>query len=1179
MKRYGGDIADLDPRGGKISVGGTPLPVLARQATRLVEGRLKGRKILIVVPTALEAEDLLGDLLFFNPGGNISLLPGLDRNPFKQKFSGFTALGARMVAARKLLDEEPALVVTSIAALLRKLPGPEEIIGRSLLIEEGEEIDFAFFRAYLAESGYQNVTQVEAPGDFSVRGGVVDIFPVERKNPVRLEFFGDFVESLRLFRLDDQRSFAKITELNVTPLSPVPLREDLLAQAASKLEKLAMENGWLDLLWEPIANNLLAGKNFADWENWSPLLEDYLASFQNFFRESQALAIVYEPGRMAEEGEKAALGLRNHFARLREMGLPHLPLETLYEDAAALAENLLNAPRGLIVARDAGITDGSTDGFDLDVLLETESVGDLGLSFPTGEKGSYLAPLVGKIKSLLRRGMNVNLVSRAPEQSRRLVELLLERNLSLQDGGEDRFFGFKKGETSQPGTLDFKVGELSRGFVAPYDREAFLTEEEIFRTRRARRRRAAEEIKGLGLSSLIDLSPGDYVVHADYGIGHYRGLENKVLSAGYRGDFLVIAYRGEDTLFVPVENFGLVSKYVGATDRPPPLDRLGSGNWEKIKAKVKEDIKAMAEELLKLYAERKMAPGFAFSPRDGDFLNFEAAFPYSETPDQEKAIEDVLRDLARPSPMDRLVCGDVGFGKTEVAIRAAYRVVSDGKQVAVLVPTTILAEQHERSFRERLERQAVSVASLSRFKKPPEQKKIVADLAAGQVDVIIGTHRLLSSDVVFKDLGLLVIDEEHRFGVADKEKLKKLRVGVDVLSMSATPIPRSLSMSMSGVRDLSIIQTPPLDRLSVRASLVRNDDSLIVEAIDRELARGGQVFFIHNRVRDIHRWIRRLESLMPLVRFGVGHGQMKPRELEEMARKFWRKEIDVWVSTTIVESGLDFPSANTIIIDQADRLGLAQLYQLKGRVGRGGEQAYAYLMVEDPDLLTTDARKRLRAIMENAELGSGYQVALHDLQIRGSGNVLGAAQSGQASLVGYEMYATLVERAVAELKNEPLEEDYEPEIVLSASAYLPEEYAPDTASRINLYRRLSRASGLEEIQGVEKELQDRFGPIPEEARNLLDLSYIKILAKRLKIEKLAASLEGLAIDFRKESLAGQGALLDKLLNMANDKRKKATLSPAGEFRLPLKALQERLAAKERLSVFIIKFLRFLSRVD
>ncbi|MDR2945342.1 MAG: DEAD/DEAH box helicase, partial [Candidatus Adiutrix sp.] len=520
----------------------------------------------------------------------------------------------------------------------------------------------------------------------------------------------------------------------------------------------------------------------------------------------------------------------------------------------------------------------------------------------------------------------------------------------------------------------------------------------------------------------------------------------------------------------------------------------------------------------------------------------ESSFEYTETPDQRTAIDDVLRDLAAPRPMDRLVCGDVGYGKTEVAMRAAFKVVAEKRQAAVLVPTTILAEQHGHTFEERLAPWGVKVAALSRFKKPAEIKELLKLIAEGQVDVVVGTHRLLQKDVKFKDLGLVVIDEEHRFGVSDKEKLKKLRAQIDVLAMSATPIPRSLSMSLAGIRDLSSITTPPQDRLAVKTTLLKYEDEAVCEAIDRELARGGQVFLIHNRVRDIQLWADKLRRLMPLVKFGVGHGQMKENELEEVMTKFLNREVDVWITTTIVESGLDFPAAGTIIIDQADRFGLAQLYQLRGRVGRGNQQAYAYLMVDNPDILTADAKKRLKAILDHSDLGSGYQIAMHDLQIRGSGNILGAAQSGQAQLVGYEMYTQLMEEAIRDLKGQPAEEEFEPEVAMGVPAYLPEAYVPDTESRLVLYRRLASSSAFEEIEALKAEMRDRFGPPPEEAQSLTAMMEIKIMLKKAGVHRLETGSGGLTLTFGPNGPANY----EKVMALVMDKSRKVRLSPSGK---------------------------------
>ncbi|MDR1677720.1 MAG: transcription-repair coupling factor, partial [Deltaproteobacteria bacterium] len=844
--------------------------------------------------------------------------------------------------------------------------------------------------------------------------------------------------------------------------------------------------------------------------------------------------ILLEPARLKEACLAAYTNMSNHFNRLTQEERPQLRLDQLYANQEDILSDIFTTKRSMYASFELAGSEKLT--LDQTFRFNCESNADLKnlTSVPRRATG-LLGPLSARVKALLGRGFKVNLVLRTRDQLKRLAGLLVEYDLSPSSGT-------KKTEIIKQSSLDMTVGQLSAGFVAPYDNEAYLSEDEILGTRQRLRRRAKEEFRGLkGFASLKDLSPGDFAVHNEHGIGQYLGLVNLVLSTGQKGDFLHLAYRGGDYLYVPVERFSSVTKYVGATDRPPALDRLGSGSWERLKGKVKENIRQMAEELLQLYAARQSSAGFAFTKRDQAMMEFEAAFQYEATVDQERSIDEVLEDLSNSKPMDRLVCGDVGYGKTEVAMRAAFKVVNEGKQVAVLVPTTILCEQHDRSFTERFKEWPFIISSLSRFKKPAEQREILKKLAQGGIDIIIGTHRLLQKDVVFKDLGLLVIDEEHRFGVADKEKLKKYRTSIDVLSMSATPIPRSLSMSMNGIRDMSVIETSPQDRLAVMTSLIPRDDEAIVEAIDRELARGGQVFLVHNRVKDIHLWVENLRRLMPLTRFGVGHGQMSPSELEAVMTKFVKGEIDVWITTTIVESGLDFPSANTIIIDQADRFGLAQLYQLRGRVGRGNLQAYCYLMVDDSHSLTHDAQKRLKALLDHTDLGSGYQIALHDLQIRGSGNILGAAQSGQAALVGYEMYSQLLEQAVRELKNEPALEDYEPEVIMGLPAYLPSNYISDTEVRLVLYRRLAAAASLDEVKDIAEEMKDRLGESPPEAKNLVILMEVKILLKKAKVRRLEVGQEGLTLTFGQEGPADYQKVIDLVSGPGKNK-----LTPSGK---------------------------------
>ncbi len=1131
-QRYQGETGRLQPEPGRtVVLSGLPLPALARLLTQLIHGR--PRSVFVTVPTALMAEDLVGDLGFFWPEGRdrIHLFPAVEAKPFLAQSTSPDTLAQRQWALAHLAaGDSPRLVVASAAAALKLTPDPRAALARRRLVQAGAELDLEDFKAFLVQNGYTAVGQVESRGDFSSRGDIVDIFPAGQALPVRVELFGDLVESIRAFRVQDQRSVARLESLWVTPASEFTYGPEGGARAAAHLEELAHAHNWHGLLWEPLADRLRNVETFSGLESWAPLFTDLVPLSAAL---GDALTLVYEPEDFRKAGEAAWLNQYNHFERLAVEERPHLELDRLWQDHETLLPSLTE--RGGWVARHLELPDKPAPNhtyYRVPIEPQTGLTADVN---PAQRGAGFLAPLAARLRSLLGRGFETHLVSRTAEQSRRLAEMLAEYDLAPAK--------LRSGRPAAEGRLSLEEGQLSAGFVADFDRVAFISEDDVFGVRgRPRRRRAAEEFKGLSFASLKDLSPGDFVVHNVHGIGQYQGLVTLNLSYGQKGDFLHLVYKGGDKLYVPVELFGAVGKYVGSADHAPSLDKLGGLTWGRLKEKVKENIRQMAEELLKLYASRQIAPGHAYENRDTLLTEFETAFEYTETPDQQRAIDEVLADLAAPRPMDRLVCGDVGYGKTEVAMRAAFKVVAEKRQAAVLVPTTILAEQHGHTFEARLSPWGMRVVSLSRFKKPAEIKEILKQVAEGRVDVVIGTHRLLQKDVKFKDLGLVVIDEEHRFGVADKERLKKLRTQVDVLAMSATPIPRSLSMSLSGIRDLSSIATPPQDRLAVKTHLMKYEDEAVCEAIDRELARGGQVFLVHNRVRDIHLWAAKFRKLMPLVKFGIGHGQMKEKELEEVLTRFLNRDLDVWITTTIVESGLDFPAAGTIIIDQADRFGLAQLYQLRGRVGRGNQQAYAYLMVDNPDTLTADAKKRLKALLDHTDLGSGYQIAMHDLQIRGSGNILGAAQSGQAQLVGYEMYTQLMEEAIRELKGQPLEEDFEPEVAMGLPAYLPQEYVPDTESRLVLYRRLASATSFEEITALREEMLDRFGAPPAPAQSLAAMMEIKLLLKKAGVRRLETGAGGLTLTFGPEGPVNY----ERIMALVMDKTRKVRLSPAGK---------------------------------
>jgi len=652
-------------------------------------------------------------------------------------------------------------------------------------------------------------------------------------------------------------------------------------------------------------------------------------------------------------------------------------------------------------------------------------------------------------------------------------------------------------ERPLPGAVEIFMGAIARGFRTEAGRFVLLSEQEIFGEKK-HRTRSARLRSGTALSDFSDLKPGDYTVHRDNGIGIYRGLET-LDAGGVRADYLRLEYLGDDRLFLPVDRITLINKYECAADDPPKLDRLGGTGWQRTKRKVKESVEKIAHELIELYSVRKVYQGHAFAPPDHYYREFEAAFPFEETPDQAAAIQDVMQDMSSERPMDRLVCGDVGYGKTEVALRAAFRAAMQGKQTALFVPTTILAQQHYQTFCERLAPYPVKVDIISRFRSPKDQRRIISELGQGKIDIIIGTHRLVSRDVSFKDLGLLVIDEEHRFGVKQKEKIKQIKRMVDVLTLTATPIPRTLQLSLFGIRDFSTIETPPQDRMSIRTVIAHFDEALIREAIMRELKRGGQVFFVHDRVRSIESMAAYLQRLVPEMQLGIAHGQMNEHELEAVMLRFVRGEINVLLCTTIIESGLDFPSANTIIINNAHRLGLAQMYQLRGRVGRGKVRAYACMLVPGTSIVSPEAAKRLEALSEFSELGSGYRLANRDLQIRGAGNIVGHAQSGHMAAVGMDMYLELLAETIAEFKGEPSPPKIDPEVNLQLQAYIPEEYVPDVNQRLVLYRRIAGALVDEESCDIEDEMRDRYGVLPEQVELLLEVSRLKIVLRNLLI--------------------------------------------------------------------------------
>lgn len=1058
---------------------------LIRPARAAVVGRLLGRRpgpVVLLTASPETAKQLAEQVrLWADPGLEVAVLPEPDGLPYQRVTAEPFGRQARLGLLHRLagLGEPPALLVVSAPALLARYPEPGRLREAAVRLAVGTRLSPEALARKLLGLGYEPSTVVTAPGTFARRGGIVDFYPPTEPWPVRVEFFGDEVDSLRHFNPADQRSVALIRtataglarELMIHPEGLDRLRE----AGAQGLRDEARLRLAADL------RRLEAGEWFDGAEFYGPFFNR--ASLFDYLPDG-SLIVIDEPAELRAFCEEL-----------------HRQAEDLRAAQVSRGELSPGFPRPYFLPDD---TVGRWASFKPRVeLVEWTSRAD-SLSFGWVEAAGFGAQVeraLAVAADLARRGDSVVIASL---QTERLAELL-----PAADSDRIRL-------VNAPAAGGWVMpGRDGQGAVH------FFTDAELFgfvRVRRAERRRLAR-VEQL----LADLMVGDYLVHEEFGIGRFRGLVRGT-DRGAERDYLLIEYADGDRVYVPAEQVDRISRYYGAGDRPPSLTRLGSGEWGRARARARQAALNIARELLETQAARQVITRPPYSPDTQWQLELEAAFPYAETPDQLEAIRAVKADLESERPMDRLICGDVGYGKTEVALRAAFKVVQDGRQVAVLVPTTVLAEQHYQTFRTRLAAFPVRVEVLSRLRPEREQAEVLRGLREGTVDIVIGTHRLLQSDVVFKNLGLLVIDEEHRFGVLHKERFKMLRREVDVLTLSATPIPRTLYLALTGLRNLSMMETPPEERLPVKTFVGEYDDLLVRQAILRELDRGGQVFYVHNRVYDIELVARRLKKLVPEARFAIGHGQMADESLERVMADFGAGRYDVLVCTTIIEAGIDLPNVNTLIVDHADRFGLAQLYQLRGRVGRGSNQAYAYFLVRPGKRLTEAARRRLRTILEAAELGAGYQIALRDLEIRGAGNLLGVEQSGHIAAVGFELYCKLLAEAVAELKGErprPAPPPAPPPAVdLALPAYLPADYVGDVSLRLQLYRRLAEARDLAELDDLAAELRDRFGPYPPPVQNLLSLVRLKLLGGQAGIESITAYDGRVIINFRRPAGAG-----------------------------------------------------------
>ena len=1077
---------------------------------------------LVVVDDEAQANQMVESLkVFVEQPNDVLCLPDRDALPYERLISDALTMQKRMQAMIALVEQErDVIAVCSARALTQPVMPPQELSAALYTLQVGHEVDLTLMLEHLFKLGYEPVAEVEEPGQFSHRGGIVDLFPPTLPRPVRVEFFGDEIESLRTFDQETQRSLNPIATCVIGPArEALPIRGP---EAVKELEQLHTEMlvSESEERWKRDLENLRQGLSFDDITFYLPYLHNVTTMLDYLPRSGLLILDNAESiqNRIAELDEQAQ-EMKERFERDRE-NPPHL------RDAHIGWNRLEPKIQQRRQLNFAGILSAVEGEFDAQLRGGTEQL--MPNYSSANAYGGRLRAFVLDCRRALKNRERVVIVT---AQARRMAEVLSDESI-LRDEAIHVSPGTNIQAPPYAGTVTLIQGQLVEGWQSRSLAISVYTDTEIFGW--SRRRNALRRKPVTPASFLAEVNPGDYVVHQEHGIGRLEGLV-KLNMTGVEREYLLIQYAGTDKLYIPTDQLDRVTRYISMGEAVPALSKLGTTEWTRVKSKVKESVQDIARELLRLYSEREASKGFAFSPDSEQpwLQELEDAFPYEETPDQIRAIEEVKTDMERPRPMDRLVCGDVGYGKTEVALRAAFKAVLDQKQVAILVPTTILALQHFNTFKERLEAFPVRVELLSRFRSEKEQKQVLEDLALGKVDIIIGTHRVLQKDVVFLDLGLLVVDEEQRFGVAHKERLKQLRHEIDVLTMTATPIPRTLHMSLVNLRDMSVIETPPQERLPIRTTIREYDEGLIREVILREIDRGGQVFFVHNRVQGIQVIAQKLQRLVPEARFVVGHGQMAEDQLERVMMDFSSGEYDVLISTTIIENGLDIPNANTIIVNNAAYFGLAQLYQLRGRVGRATQQAYSYFLYNKDAKLTQIQEKRLRAIFEATELGAGFRIAMKDLEIRGAGNLLGAEQSGFMNSVGFDLYCKLLAEAVQEVQGKQVETaPAGASVDLPLDSYLPDEYIGDRTLKVNFYQRLANLSRPEQVDAMSAELNDRFGAPPPPVQNLLAMVRLKVEAAALGFEAIALKDNEVILTVRRTIVPNRIALYRRFRNEA-----------------------------------------------
>jgi transcription-repair coupling factor (superfamily II helicase) len=1064
----------------------------ARQALMVALKQMAGRPMCVITHNMFQAQKVYEDLIELLPADEVLLYPGNELIGSELAIASPEMLAQRIHVFNRLAKGFTGILVAPFAGVRRLVVPPHIWRDAQIELRVGEELDIDTFLLRCVELGYERVDMVERKGEFSVRGGIIDLYPIDSEWPVRIELFDVEIDSIRTFDMGTQRSLESVQSFTIGPAKEVIATTALLQEAAVRLEQKLGETvaklkdgAAKEKVVQKIGadvERMMQGQRFSHLYSYISVIyptNDTLLSYMP----SDTVLIVDEPSRVldtaAQLQKEEAEWLTGRIAEGEYMA--NLSLSRSYEET-------VGAKKRQIVYLSLFLRQSP----------KTQPQNIVNLTCRTMQNfHGQMNVLKTELARWKKSQDQIVFVAADLERAKRLERVLHDYEMEADLLTEPV-------ESVPPGRPTIILGNLQTGFELPLNKLVVITEGEVFTPKQRKARKVQQTMTNAErIKNYLELKPGDYVVHVNHGIGKYLGIETKEI-LGIHKDYLHIQYAGGDSLFVPIDQIDHVQKYVGSEEAEPKIYSLGGSEWKRVKNKVKSSVKDIAEDLIKLYAAREAAVGHAFSPDTEEQREFEAMFPYQETPDQLRAIAEVKADMEKRRPMDRLVCGDVGYGKTEVAIRAAFKAVMDGKQVAVLVPTTILAQQHYETFRERFADYPIRVEVLSRFRSRKEQNAALKGLKEGTVDVVIGTHRLLSKDVQFRDLGLLIVDEEQRFGVSHKEKLKQMKTNVDVLTLTATPIPRTLHMSMIGVRDLSVIETPPENRFPVQTYVMEYSPALVREAIERELARGGQVFFLYNQVQGIEQMAEQIAALVPDARVAVAHGQMNESELEGIILDFLEGNYDVLVSTTIIETGVDIPNVNTLIIYNADKMGLSQLYQLRGRVGRSNRIAYAYFTYQRDKVLTEVAEKRLQAIKEFTELGSGFKIAMRDLSIRGAGNLLGAEQHGFINSVGFDLYSQMLKEAIDELKGEVKQESVSPvEINLQLDAYIPSLYITDSRQKIEMYKKFVAVSSLEDVDDLAEELLDRFGPVPKPVENLLTISRLRVYALKHRITEIS----------------------------------------------------------------------------